>query len=80
MKLIKNRGNLVKVVPYSRGFVIGGEIYPIHFLDRKLKLGAGIEYNFGETIVKYKNLKPTSNYSVTMIPIYATLKYNFYMV
>ncbi|WP_068448823.1 hypothetical protein [Caviibacter abscessus] len=76
MRLIN--GDPVKVVPYSRGFVIGAEIYPMHFLDRKLKLGAGIEYNFGETTVKYKNLKPTSNYSVTMIPIYATLKYNFY--
>ncbi|WP_068267778.1 hypothetical protein [Caviibacter abscessus] len=66
-------------VPYSRGFVIGAEIYPIHFLDRKLKLGAGIEYNFGETTVKYRNLKNNTNdYSVTMIPIYATLKYNFY--
>ncbi|WP_068268226.1 porin family protein [Caviibacter abscessus] len=77
-KKIMHKDPDVVDVPYSRGFVIGAEIYPMHFLDRKLKLGAGIEYNFGETTLKYRNLNTQKNYSVTMIPIYATLKYNFY--
>ncbi|WP_068268228.1 hypothetical protein [Caviibacter abscessus] len=78
---IKNKKDSLGVrqsFPYDRGFVIGAEVYPLHFLDKKLKLGAGIEYNFGETTLRYKNLKSNKNYQATMAPIYATLKYNLY--
>ncbi|WP_068448824.1 hypothetical protein [Caviibacter abscessus] len=76
---IKNKEysrGVLQSLPYDRGFVIGAEVYPLYFLDKKLKLGAGIEYNFGETTLRYQNKK--KYYPSTMAPVYATLKYNFY--
>ena len=61
---------------YERGFTIGLEILPLTFKDSKIKLGAGVEYNFGETTVRYsKDGLDTNKY---FVPLYATAKFTYY--
>lgn len=67
---------------YGNGFVIGVELLPLTFKDEKIKLGVGIEYNFGNNNVRY--IKESDQYygqvksHVTMIPVYATAKFTYY--
>ena len=61
---------------YKRGFTLGLEILPLTFKDSKIKLGAGVEYNFGETTVRYsKDKLDTNKY---FVPLYATAKFTYY--
>ena len=61
---------------YKRGFTLGLEILPLTFKDSKIKLGAGVEYNFGETTVRYsKDGLDTNKY---FVPLYATAKFTYY--
>lgn len=54
---------------YSHGSLIGIEILPVTLLDTKLKLGAGLEYNFGAK---------TLHFVETYVPFYAVAKYTYY--
>ena len=66
----------VNNIPYKRGFTLGLEILPLTFKDSKIKLGAGVEYNFGETTVRYsKDKLDTNKY---FVPLYATAKFTYY--
>ena len=61
---------------YKRGFTLGLEILPLTFKDSRIKLGAGVEYNFGETTVRYsKDVLDTNKY---FVPLYATAKFTYY--
>ena len=61
---------------YKRGFTLGLEILPLTFKDSRIKLGAGVEYNFGETTVRYsKDGLDTNKY---FVPLYATAKFTYY--
>lgn len=70
--------NSADVVPYDKGFVIGAEILPLTFVDNKIKLGVGAEYNFGIKTVQYERSHDYYPYSVTMIPVYGTAKFTYY--
>ncbi|WP_068268238.1 hypothetical protein [Caviibacter abscessus] len=48
-----NKANISNTTSYGRGFTIGLELYPLQFLDRRIKLGVGADYNFGETSAMY---------------------------
>ena len=61
---------------YSRGFVVGLEALPLTFIESKIKIGAGFEYNFGETTLHYIN--DNTNAVTTFIPLYATAKFTYY--
>ena len=66
----------VEDTQYKRGFTLGLEILPLTFKDSKIKLGAGVEYNFGETTVRYsKDKLDTNKY---FVPLYATAKFTYY--
>ena len=66
----------VENTQYKRGFTLGLEILPLTFKDSKIKLGAGVEYNFGETTVRYsKDGLDTNKY---FVPLYATAKFTYY--
>ena len=61
---------------YNRGFVLGLELLPLTFKDSRIKLGAGVEYNFGETTVRYSQKEAyTKKY---FVPLYATAKFTYY--
>ena len=72
----------VNNIPYKRGFTLGLEILPLTFKDSKIKLGAGVEYNFGETTVHYSKdettLQNASDTSKYFVPLYATAKFTYY--
>jgi len=61
---------------YKRGFTLGLEILPLTFKDSRIKLGAGVEYNFGETTVRYSKDKLDMN--KYFVPLYATAKFTYY--
>ncbi|WP_068449293.1 hypothetical protein [Caviibacter abscessus] len=76
----------------GRGFIVGAEVYPLQFLDEAIKIGAGVEYNFGETKLGYdydennvqqtvekQNVTATNGkYIATFIPVYGALKLETY--
>jgi len=75
-KIYKDDRFEVENMPYKRGFTLGLEILPLTFKDSKIKLGAGVEYNFGETTVRYS--KNGSNPNKYFVPLYATAKFTYY--
>ena len=76
IKINQDDNFIVENMPYKRGFTLGLEILPLTFKDSKIKLGAGVEYNFGETTVRYsKDELDTNKY---FVPLYATAKFTYY--
>ena len=76
IKINQDDNFIVENTPYKRGFTLGLEILPLTFKDSKIKLGAGVEYNFGETTVRYsKDKLDTNKY---FVPLYATAKFTYY--
>ena len=64
---------------YERGFILGLELLPLTFNDSKIKLGTGVEYNFGETKLHYsKNSDSSEHGGKDYIPLYATAKFTYY--
>jgi len=63
---------------YERGFTLGLEILPLTFKDSKIKLGAGVEYNFGETTVHYSRDIVGAETQKYFVPLYATAKFTYY--
>ena len=63
---------------YEPGFVVGVEVLPLTFKDSKIKLGAGVEYNFGTVNLNFaKNFDGSGN-KRTFIPLYGTAKFTYY--
>ena len=63
---------------YERGFTLGLEILPLTFKDSKIKLGAGVEYNFGETTPLYSRDVVGADTQKYFVPLYATTKFTYY--
>ena len=63
---------------YERGFTLGLEILPLTFKDSKIKLGAGVEYNFGETTPLYSRDVVGAETQKYFVPLYATAKFTYY--
>lgn len=66
---------------YGNGFVFGVELLPLTFKDEIIKLGVGVEYNFGNNNVRYETQNQyyeQENVLSTMIPVYATAKFTYY--
>ena len=63
---------------YERGFTLGLEILPLTFKDSKIKLGAGVEYNFGETTLLYSRDVVGADTQKYFVPLYVTAKFTYY--
>ena len=63
---------------YKRGFTLGLEILPLTFKESRIKLGAGVEYNFGETTPLYSRDVVRADTQKYFVPLYATTKFTYY--
>lgn len=78
---VKHESNKFITEKYGNGFVLGVELLPVTLKDERIKLGVGVEYNFGNNNVRYETKNQyygTENFRSTMIPIYATVKFTYY--
>ena len=63
---------------FEPGFVLGVEVLPLTFKDSKIKLGAGVEYNFGTVNLNFGKDFDGSGNKRTFIPLYGTAKFTYY--